>query len=326
MHTRGKAHLSAPSIFRKTGAFAKCAIPFSGRLRAGGCSLSMETTNCRIGFRRSHGLCQSTFMTLSSSATLGTNTGSPNPFPAGKIASWNFPKRYWKPIASPARPAPLASCQTTLLQQVRHTSVWAKAYRRDFLLEQQLWFPERQQKSQDVLFNTLVYHACRSAAYIPTVMYYYRTHPRSICNRYHPDFLPGMELLMQRNLAHIDALFPGRADVLDAFYRYRVIGILLDAMRLHVFHPDNPLPLRQRRAAFQALLKQPLFAYSLAHLNLDDYWLERQFLLNCARKRRFALLNFAYRHPWVLRVYGGVMHRKNLLKDRFSWRRFQRNR
>ena len=103
---------------------------------------------------------------------------------------------------------------------------------------------------------------------------------------------------MQRNLAHIDAFFPGRADVLDAFYRYRVIGILLDAMRLHVFHPDNPLSLRQRRAAFQALLKKPLFAYSLAHLNLDDYWLERQFLLNCARKRRFAFLNFAYRHPW----------------------------
>lgn len=98
--------------FPETGAFAKCAIPFSGRLRAGGCSLSMETTNCRIGFRRSHGLCQSTFMTLSSSATPDTNMGNPNPFPAGKIASWTFPKRYWKPIASPARPAPLASCRT----------------------------------------------------------------------------------------------------------------------------------------------------------------------------------------------------------------------
>ncbi len=42
----------------------------------------------------------------------GYEHGNPNPFPAGKIASWTFPKRYWKPIASPACPASLASCQT----------------------------------------------------------------------------------------------------------------------------------------------------------------------------------------------------------------------
>ena len=79
------------------------------------------------------------------------------------------------------------------LHSVRYTSVWAKAYRRAFLLEQNLWFPEKQEKSQDVLFNTLVYYACRSAAYIPVVMYGYRKHPNSVCNRYHSDFLPGME-------------------------------------------------------------------------------------------------------------------------------------
>lgn len=205
------------------------------------------------------------------------------------------------------------------LHSVRYTSVWAKAYRRAFLLEQNLWFPEKQEKSQDVLFNTLVYHACRSAAYIPVVMYGYRKHPNSVCNRYHSDFLPGMEQLMERNLAHITEFFPGREDLLDDFLHYRVAGILLDTMRLSIFHPDNPMRYHQRRQVFHALLEYPRFSECLANLDLTCYWLERQFLLNCARKRRFFLLTLAYRYPWILKGYGGIMHRKKYWKAKWMW-------
>ena len=254
----------------------------------------------------------------------GYKHGKPQPVPRGENRIVELSQKVLETYCISCASGAPCQLPDIRLQQVRHTSVWARPTGGIFV-GTAIVVSGRQQKSQDVLFNTLVYHACRSAAYIPTVMYYYRTHPNSICNRYHPDFLPGMELLMQRNLAHIDAFFPGRADVLDAFYRYRVIGILLDAMRLHVFHPDNPCP-PPTPGSLSSTFKKPLFAYSLAHLNLDDYWLGHEFLLNCARKRRFALLNFAYRHPWVLRVYGGTMHRKDLLKDRFLWRRFQRNR
>ena len=200
------------------------------------------------------------------------------------------------------------------LERVLCTSVWAKAYRRAFLLEHDLWFPKKQKKSQDVIFNTLVYHHCQSAGYLPRVMYYYRTNEGSVCNRYNPDYIPVMDSLMDYNLAHIEEFFPGRADVTDAFYRYRVMGILLDYMRLDLFHRDNPKGWKQRKKEFLAFLDAQPYAHGLAHLDLSCYWLERQFLLNSARKRRFFLLAFVHRNLWTLKLYGGIMNRINRLK------------
>lgn len=202
------------------------------------------------------------------------------------------------------------------IERVLCTSVWAKTYRREFLLEHDLWFPKRQKKSQDVIFNTLVYHYCHSASYLPRVMYYYRTNEGSICNRYNPDYIPVMNALMEYNLAHIEKFFPGRADVMDAFYRYRVMGILLDYMRLDLFHRDNPKSRRQRKREFLNFLNAQPYAYGLEHLDLSCYWLERQFLLRNAQKRRFSLLAFVHKNLWTLKLYGGIMNRINRLKKR----------
>ena len=101
---------------------------------------------------------------------------------------------------------------------------------------------------------------------------------------------------------------------MDAFYHYRVIGILLDYMRLNLFHKDNPNSKKQRKEEFLSFIGASPYSDALANLDPSRYWLERQFLLNSARKRRFSLLAFTYRNLWTLKLYGGIMNRINRLK------------
>lgn len=203
------------------------------------------------------------------------------------------------------------------IRRVLCTSVWAKTYRRAFLAEHNLLFPDRQKKSQDVIFNTLVFHYCRSACYRPKVMYYYRTNEGSVCNRYNPDYIPVMNSLMQHNLTHIKAFYPGREDIMDAFYRYRVVGIVLDYMRLDLFHKDNPKNRKQRKQEFLDFLDSHPYSDAMSHLDLNLYWLERQLLLKCAQNRRFSFLSFIHKKPWTLKLYGGIMNRINRCKKTF---------
>ncbi|MBQ7645907.1 MAG: glycosyltransferase, partial [Clostridia bacterium] len=54
-------------------------------------------------------------------------------------------------------------------------AAWGALYKKDFLLKKDLRFPEGQKKAQDSVFNTEAYFCAEKIAYLPHIMYYYRS-------------------------------------------------------------------------------------------------------------------------------------------------------
>lgn len=207
-----------------------------------------------------------------------------------------------------------AILNTPGLSGVELTSIWGKTYRRSFLLEHDIYFPNDQRKSQDMVFNILAYHFCRNVALIPVQMYGYRVNPQSVCNRYNPEMANIIRTWFDNTLTLMNRLYPGDAELACQFYQSSVILGLINCVRLNFFHPQNPKPFQTRKQEFLSLLSQDPFQSAIENLDINSYYFERQLVLKSIQKRWALFLNFSFRHPFVFRLYGGARNRLNKLK------------
>ena len=89
--------------------------------------------------------------------------------------------------------------QRLLPTEIHFVCIWQRAYRRDFLLNNILFFAEGIRRAEDDLFSTMVMYHARTLKTIPQEVYVYRVHDNSITttvniNRWY-DSLKVQELL-----------------------------------------------------------------------------------------------------------------------------------
>ena len=63
-------------------------------------------------------------------------------------------------------------------------TTWAKAFRREFLISNNLSFDLRLRRSQDVIFNLYAFNVAKAVSYVPTSGYYYRMDNESLSRGY----------------------------------------------------------------------------------------------------------------------------------------------
>lgn len=63
-------------------------------------------------------------------------------------------------------------------------TTWAKAFRRDFIISNNLLFDLRLRRSQDVIFNLYAFNVAKAVSYVPTTGYYYRMDNESLSRGY----------------------------------------------------------------------------------------------------------------------------------------------
>ncbi len=134
-------------------------------------------------------------------------------------------------------------------------AAWAALYRKDFLTGNDLLFPDGQKKAQDSVFNTRAYYYAQKVAYLPYVMYYYRNNPQGITRRYSKDLVPVLQSLHGHLEACKNEYFPGDAEVEERYLNNRVMSMLIDCMRLNVFHKDNPHSKEERKQDFLNIIE-----------------------------------------------------------------------
>lgn len=217
-------------------------------------------------------------------------------------------------------PAALEQKKQTDWKNIELTSIWAKAYRRGYLLEHRILFPDNQKKSQDMVFNASAYYYCRTMAMIPVQMYGYRVNQQSICKRYNPEIVQIIQAWFQNTLLLAERYYPGDRELVENFYQYSVALGIFNCIRLDFFHPDNPKPFRQRKQEFRQLMAKEPFGTSICKVDIGAYPLEQQFELYRIKRGNARLLDFSYRHPWVFRLYGGTRNRFNKLKRKLGRR------
>ena len=190
------------------------------------------------------------------------------------------------------------------------SSVCIKAYRREFLKENNIRFAENVEKSQDTVFNTKAFFCCRSLGYIPDILYFYRKNPDSICNRYSKNFDKIMSACFECDNKNLNELFGGNTEVRDALYRYKIILIIIDNFKLNIFHRDNPGNKYKRKSEFLEFVGSEPYKSFFENFDFDSYeWRERKLILKLAKNKNFGMLDFMYKYPITFKAYGWIKNK-----------------
>lgn len=201
------------------------------------------------------------------------------------------------------------------MKQCTPSSVCLEAYRREFLLKNNLRFTEGIKKSQDTLFNTSAYYCCNSLGYMADILYLYRGNPASVCNRYSADFDKMMFMCFECDEKNLQRLYNGDEKIKNKLYKYKLILIITDNFRLNIFHKDNPKSKKERKADFLKFRESEPYAGFFENFDFSSYnWRERKLILKLAKNRRFEILDFMYKYPVTFKIYGWTANKLSGLK------------
>ena len=101
---------------------------------------------------------------------------------------------------------PQIAAQFDLPSRAFYHAAWGAIYRKDFLTGKGLTFPEGQKKAQDSVFNTKAYFHAEHIAYLPYVMYFYRSNLQGITRRYNSDLPAVTKSLLGHLQSCVDTL------------------------------------------------------------------------------------------------------------------------
>ena len=148
-------------------------------------------------------------------------------------------------------------------------AAWGALYRKDFLVQNNILFPVGQKKAQDAVFNTRAYYHAKKIGYLPYVMYYYRVNPQGITQRYSAD-LPEVYASLRGHLEGcMREYYADDRDVEQRYINHRMMAIVIDIMRLNIFHEDNPKSVEEREADFYAFIHQEPYKTALASYDIS---------------------------------------------------------
>lgn len=190
------------------------------------------------------------------------------------------------------------SAQFGLSSRAFYHAAWGALYRRDFLLKNKLRFPDGQKKAQDSVFNTEAYFCAEKIAYLPYVMYFYRSNEQGITRRYSQDLSEVLGSLLGHLNRQMEQLYPNDKDVEARYKNHRVLSVVMDNMRLNVFHRDNPEPKEKRKQAFLQFIQQEPYKSAIDEYNpkSSGRW-EWHLPIKLMQKKRFALLDLFMGKP-----------------------------
>lgn len=125
---------------------------------------------------------------------------------------------------------------------------WDKVYNRAFLINNALQYPKGLSKSEDKVFILRCFEKLNSLYYVDEILYHYRIHPSSVCNRYSEN-VDKDRIHLARLLSEIAERFDEELGRLKGVEDYNLItkdymrfifGIISDVLFLKYYHPDNP--------------------------------------------------------------------------------------
>lgn len=168
-------------------------------------------------------------------------------------------------------------------------SPWAKLYRRDFLISNDLRFTPGVKIGQDKLFNMYVCEKAKNGMYISLPTYYYRIVETSRTKRYSPNIEESYENLLTKLQDYIST--QGRPDLEEAI-RLRKITTFMYYIVNDFCHVDNKNTYKERKQKFLYYLEQPLY---VSMTKSSDYkimsWQEKMLLFGI-RSKAFGYLDF----------------------------------
>ncbi len=134
-------------------------------------------------------------------------------------------------------------------------TTWAKAYRRDWLIEHHIFYEPELRRGQDTLFNLYAFEKANKIYYIEKYLYHYRRNEESTVNKYTDNVIEILERISEHILQFITTYHKD-----ERFYQaycQKSIQLLSQAINCDYLHKENPKPyLTKRKELKMALARE----------------------------------------------------------------------
>ena len=149
---------------------------------------------------------------------------------------------------------------------VHVTTMWAKFYRKQFLLDNYLWSKEDVVLAQDIIFNLNVYSYEPRMAFINKRFYHHRILFDSCCHRYRPNYGTISDIFVKRMYEILEERYQNRADMLEISY-CTVLNLINNYLVLNSCSEQNPNSPKERAADFWGMLNKEAYRIAVERCN-----------------------------------------------------------
>ena len=140
---------------------------------------------------------------------------------------------------------------------------WARLYKKAFLVENHIEFPEGVRRMQDMVMNIRSFCCVRKVGFCDKAIYYYRITRESACRKYTPDFGETAKAI----LACIQETVRNNPSMeICHLYRFKELFLLIEAIALYYGHPSCELSWKKKCAGIRNLCEE-----TDTQLALSDY-------------------------------------------------------
>lgn len=166
-----------------------------------------------------------------------------------------------------------------------------KVFSRSFLINNALQYPKGLPKSEDKVFILGCFEKIKSFYYVDDVLYHYRIHSSSVCNKYSEN-ADADRVLLACLLSEISermdkelGLLKGEANYskITKDYMRFVFGIISDVLFLKYYHPDYPYAKKKRFIEAKNFINTEPFKSSIRECRYHELTIEakiKKFLLS----------------------------------------------
>lgn len=148
-------------------------------------------------------------------------------------------------------------------------SPWAKLYRREFLLENNLSFNPELKRMQDNVFNLFAVEAAKTVVYENRPLYHYRKSTSSGFSRYMPHIVDYYEKVFMITTDFISKYHKPK-EFMEAL-NVKIIKSVYVYCKMNFFHKDNDISLKARLKNLRKCLAKDI--YTDAINNINTKWL-----------------------------------------------------
>lgn len=159
--------------------------------------------------------------------------------------------------------------------------VWGKLFRKDFLIENKIYFNENLSAAEDAEFMFRTACDAKRIVYITELCYHYWYNASSAVRRYQKDYVQKYVKSMKALEKDIDER-KDKEYCRETYYSCVLYHLLLIVIN-YSFHPQSGLKGKEQIREFKKLLKQPMFDTALKHIHFEDFSKTRQITLACIK-------------------------------------------
>lgn len=170
-------------------------------------------------------------------------------------------------------------------------SPWAKAYRREIIIENHICFPEIISMGEDELFNLAYFQYITKYVYIQIPVYVVTVRDNSLSHKYRPSLLEEDYLFQTMLRNYLDST--GSMDYLKKTCIDNVLASMVYVLKNSIFHRENRCTFKQKCQKCQMMRNYDIYAEALKYSHKYGSY-KRRILLSFYQLKLYGILQFIF--------------------------------